>query len=88
LLPASFCRYPRTKYGILIGTREFVSGVSCDRNENQRRSRARKLAVSEPRAATGARRFDDSEGRTARGLAIGAMQAMNGFWRPDADLHS
>ena len=43
-----------------------------------------KLPVSEPRAATEARRSDDGEGRTARRLAIGAMQAMNGFWRPDA----
>jgi hypothetical protein len=32
-LPASFCRDPRTKYGILIGAREFVCGVSKDRNE-------------------------------------------------------
>jgi len=47
-----------------------------------------KLPVSEPRAATGARRSDDREGRTGRRLAIGAMQAMNGFWRPDVDLHS
>src|SRR5882762_19535 len=47
-----------------------------------------KLPVSEPRAATGARRSDDSEGRTGRRLAIGAMQAMNGFWRPDVHLHS
>jgi hypothetical protein len=36
----------------------------------------------------GARRSDNSEGRTGRRLAIGAMQAMNGFWRPDVHLHS
>jgi hypothetical protein len=47
-----------------------------------------KPAVSEPRAATGARRSDDNEGRTALRLAIEAMPVMNGFWRPDAHLHS
>jgi hypothetical protein len=31
---------------------------------------------------------DDSEDRTRRRFAIGAMQAMIGFWRPDLHLHS
>jgi len=47
-----------------------------------------KLPVSEPRAATGARRSDDSDGRTTHRLVIGAMQALNGFWRPDVHMRS
>ena len=71
---------------MLIGTREFVCSVSGERNENERRSLARKLAVSERRVETGARRSEDSEGQTGRRLAIAGMQAMTAFAGPDVDL--
>jgi hypothetical protein len=40
LFPAHFCRYRRTRLGIVMSAREFVSGISGDRHEIEPRSPA------------------------------------------------
>jgi hypothetical protein len=46
VFPANFRRYSQAKSGFVVSTREFVSSVSGDRNEIERRSPACKLLGS------------------------------------------
>ena len=66
VFPANFRRYSQAKSGFVVSTREFVSSVSGDRNEIERRSPACKRLGSCRGVETGPQRSEDREGQAGR----------------------
>ena len=87
-LPANFCRYSQARSGFVVGTENLYPVFRATEMKTNFVGVLENFLFPNHALRAGARRSDNSEGRTGRRLAIGAMQAMTGFWRPDVHLHS